>query len=191
MFSICTAKKFTANFWYLRCNNLSEIVECQKNAPNWSKFAELLQSFLLFNTLIKNHVVKSETKIHLIPISMAIWAVSFGVFLVLFVMQPRNKKISFTMAKNVKDSNHIQKGFWCPIVFVLFLSLFCRYYTAKTFQVHWLQKWKWCRLIGPILIRNHAPICRKLCVETKRIEKREREAQEQSLNPLLCWPMGM
>lgn len=135
MFSICTARNFTANFWYLRCNNLSEIVECQKNAPNWSKFAELLQSFLLFNNLIKNHVVKSETKIHLIPISMAIWAVSFGVFLVLFVMQPRNKKISFTMAKNVKDSNHIQKGFlvsdrFCPFPFLILQILYSQNFSS-------------------------------------------------------------
>lgn len=71
----------------------------------------------------------------------------------------------------------------------------CWRYNSKTFQVCWLQKWKWCRLIGPIFIQNHAHRTHythiKKTLWWNETNRKKREAQEQSLNPLLCWPMGM
>lgn len=121
MFSICTPSNFAANFLYLRGN-----IICQKflNVKNeWierqikvhifaNHFAESLQSFLLFDTFIKNllwhHALESDTKNGSIPISIDIGAVSFDVFL--FYKQYDNRetrKYHLQWQQKMEDSNLI------------------------------------------------------------------------------------
>lgn len=128
---------------------------------NWSQIHKMklkkisLKWFAIPYTFRKNtvHVVGSDTKNLPIPISIAIESASFDVFvLFLFVIQPQDKKISFTMGKNWKIPTSFKKVF--GVRSFLFFLLYLQILQPKLFKHVGYNSGN--DAVWPIFIHNHA-----------------------------------